>query len=307
MPAANAIETLGLTRNFGVKAAVDKLELRVPRGSIYGFLGPNGAGKTTTIRLILGLLRPTSGSILVDGEPFSPERRKILRGIGALVETPSLYPHLSGRENIEVNRRILDVPAAWAEEALALVELSADAHRPVRTYSLGMRQRLGLALAWLGKPSLLILDEPTNGLDPAGTRDLRKLLRQLVADLGATVLLSSHLLSEVDQIADHIGIIHRGRLLYQGRLSTLRQRPSSLRVSVDEPAAATRWLRANQWSAVENADRTISVEIETDLEISRVNQGLVAEGIKVFGLHRPQQSLEETFLRLISDSEAVPV
>jgi ABC-2 type transport system ATP-binding protein len=307
MAVPNAIETFGLTRNFGTKAAVNNLELRVPRESIYGFLGQNGAGKTTTIRLILGLLRPTSGSILINGEHLSPDRRSILRGIGALVETPTLYPHLSGRENLEVNRRILDVPVAWAEEALALVELSGDAHRPVRTYSLGMRQRLGLALAWLGRPSLLILDEPTNGLDPAGTRDLRKLLRQLVADRGATVLLSSHLLSEVDQIADQIGIIHRGRLLYQDSLSTLRQRPSSLRVNVDDPAAAIKWLRANQWSAVENADHSLAVEIDTDLEIPRVNQGLVAQGIKVFGLHRPQLSLEETFLRLVADSEAVPV
>ena len=147
MTIANAIETQGLTRTFGSKALVDKLELRVPQGSIYGFLGPNGAGKTTTIRLILGLLRPTSGSIIVNGELFSPERRELLRGIGSLVEMPSLYPHLTGRENVEVSRRILDVPTAWLEEALGLVELTADAHRPVRTYSLGMRKRLGLALA----------------------------------------------------------------------------------------------------------------------------------------------------------------
>lgn len=305
MSLTNAIETYELTRTFGAKAAVDKLEMRVPQGSIYGFLGPNGAGKTTAIRLILGLLRPTSGSILVNGEMFSPERRGLLRGIGALVEMPSLYPHLTGRENIEVNRRILDVPTAWANEALGLVELTADAHRPVRTYSLGMRQRLGLALAWLGRPSLLILDEPTNGLDPAGTRDLRRFLRQLVTAHGATVLVSSHLLGEVEQIADHIGIIHGGRLLCQQSLSELR-RPSRLRVSVDQLTRAADWLRTNQWSAVENSDKTLSVDVDSELDISRVNEGLIAAGIRVFGIYRPQQTLEDLFLRFIPHSEAMP-
>jgi ABC-2 type transport system ATP-binding protein len=305
MPEANAIETRELTRTFGAVAAVSNLELRVPKGSIYGFLGPNGAGKTTTIRLILGLLRPTSGSILLDGELFLPERRELLRGIGSLVEMPFLYPHLTGRENVEVNRRILGVPAAWAEEALALVELTADAHRPVRTYSLGMRQRLGLALAWLGRPSLLILDEPTNGLDPAGTRDLRSLLRRLVAERGVTVLLSSHLLGEVEQIADHVGIIYRGQLLYQQSLSDLRRQTSPLRVCVDKPADATNWLRANRWSALENPDRTLSVEVDSELDIARVNQGLVGQGIQVFELHRPPKTLEEIFLRFTSGPEAM--
>ena len=303
MPAANAIETFGLTRTFGAVAAVDKLDLKVPQGSIYGFLGPNGAGKTTTIRMLLGLLRPTAGSILVNGIGLSSERREFLRGIGALVEMPSLYAHLTGRENVEVNRRILDVPVAWAEEALALVKLTAEANRPVREYSLGMRQRLGLALAWLARPSLLILDEPTNGLDPAGARDLRQLLRQLVTESGVTVLLSSHLLGEVEQIADHIGIVHRGRLLFQQELAGWRQRASSLQVRVDKPTAAAGWLRANRWSAIEQNDRTLTVEVETELDISHINRGLVAEGIGVFGLHRSQETLEEMFLRLISNAE----
>jgi lantibiotic transport system ATP-binding protein len=217
-----AIETHQLTRRFGPRVAVDRVDLAVPRGAIYGFLGPNGAGKTTTIRLLLGLLRPTSGEILLNGHPFSRDRRDLLRGIGALVETPSLYPHLTGEENLEVTRRLLDIPAGRLPEVLELFGLTQDARRLVRTYSTGMRQLLGLALAWLGNPVLLILDEPTNSLDPSAMRKLRRLLRQLTTERGATVFLSSHVLTEVDQLVDWVGIIDHGRLLFQGALSSLK-------------------------------------------------------------------------------------
>jgi ABC-type multidrug transport system ATPase subunit len=217
-----AIETHDLTRAFAGRVAVDRLSLTVPRGVIYGFLGPNGAGKTTTIRLLLGLLQPTSGSILLHGEPFTRECRDLLREVGALVETPSLYPHLTGEENLEVTRRLLDLPSTSVREALDLFDLTRDAARPVRTYSSGMRQLLGLALAWLGKPNLLLLDEPANSLDPAATRRLRELLRRVTRERGVTVFLSSHVLGEVEQVADHVGIIHRGRLLFQGELLSLK-------------------------------------------------------------------------------------
>lgn len=173
MTQSPAIETRALTRRFGSRAAVRSLELSVPQGCIYGFLGPNGAGKTTTIRLLLGLLHPSEGDILLHGEPFTSERRDLLRDVGALVEPPSLYSHLTGRENLDLTRRLLGLPVARVEESLELTGLCADAGRVVPTYSLGMRQRLGLALAWLRKPRLLILDEPANGLDPAGTRESR--------------------------------------------------------------------------------------------------------------------------------------
>lgn len=215
-----AIETRGLTRSFGSCTAVDGLNLRVPRGSIYGFLGPNGAGKTTTIRLLLGLLRPNSGSILLNRQLLTQKRRELMRGIGALVETPSLYPHLTGRENLEVTRRIRNLPAACVADALALFNLTADAHRVVRGYSLGMRQRLGLALAWLGQPELMLLDEPANGLDPAGIRELRDRLRQLARDHNVTVFLSSHVLNEVEQVADWIGIINHGRLISRANFTS---------------------------------------------------------------------------------------
>ena len=215
-----AIETAGLTRAFGSRVAVNDLALQVPPASIYGFLGPNGAGKTTTIRLLLGLLRPTRGTILIDGEPLT---RKTLWGVGALVEGPSLYPHLTGEENLEVTRRLLGLPRASVARALERFELVNDARNLVRTYSTGMRQLLALAQAWLPEPHLLVLDEPTNGLDPGVTRSLRRMLRRTVDELHATVFLSSHILSEVEQVADWIGIIHRGRLLHQAPLAALKE------------------------------------------------------------------------------------
>jgi lantibiotic transport system ATP-binding protein len=216
-----AIETRGLTHSFGSRLAVDRLGLKVLRGTIYGFLGPNGAGKTTTIRLLLGLLKATSGSIFIEGGAFTPHQRTPLQGIGAVVEGPSLYPHLTGEENLEVTRRLRGASASRIADVLALVDLTADARSLVRVYSTGMRQRLALALALLAQPRLLLLDEPANGLDPSGIRDLRLLLKELAREQGVTVFVSSHALAEVEQIADDVGIINRGRLLFQGPLREL--------------------------------------------------------------------------------------
>ena len=216
-----AIETRALTRAFGATLAVDHVSLRVPRGAIYGFLGPNGAGKTTTIRLILGLLRGDAGEVWLNGERFTPDTRHLLRGVGALVEGPSLYPHLTGEENLEVSRRLLDLPHRLVHDALEQFGLSQVRGRLVRTYSTGMRQTLGLALASLARPTLLVLDEPTSGLDPVAARTVRGWLRTMVA-AGATVLVSSHILAEVEQLAEHVGVIHRGRLLFQGPMADLK-------------------------------------------------------------------------------------
>lgn len=218
-----AIETRGLTRAFGRSLAVDRVDLRVPRGAVYGFLGPNGAGKTTTIRLVLGLLTADGGEVWLNGARFTRDRRDLLREVGALVERPSLYPHLSGEENLEVIRRLLNLPRRRVDEVLDRFGLSAVRGRLVRTYSMGMRQLLGLSLAWITRPSLLVLDEPANGLDPAATRTLRALLRE-TATAGSSVLVSSHVLAEVEQVADHIGVIHQGQLLFQGELSALKAR-----------------------------------------------------------------------------------
>src|SRR6185503_17544218 len=237
------IETRGLSRRFGAQVAVDDLNLLVPAAGVYGFLGPNGAGKTTAIRMLLGLIRPDAGEVRLFGQPLMGNHRALMSRVGALVEAPSLYPHLTGRENLEVTRRLLGSPRALIDVALETVRMTRDANRRVREYSLGMKQRLGLALALLNKPQLLILDEPTNGLDPAGIHEMRDLIRRLPAEFGATIFLSSHLLSEVEQIAGHIGIIHQGRLLFQGALDELQaQQRERLIVGVNQPEQAIRCL-----------------------------------------------------------------
>jgi ABC-2 type transport system ATP-binding protein len=296
MTSAPAIETRGLTRRFGSRLVVDSLNLSVPAGCICGFLGPNGAGKTTTIRLLLGLLRPTAGTILLHGEVLSNSRPHVRRRIGALIETPSLYPHLSGRENLEVFRRLLDVPAGRIEEVLRLVQLTADADRLVRVYSLGMRQRLALALALVGDPTLLVLDEPANGLDPAGVRDLRDFLRRLV-QRGVTVFLSSHLLSEVEQIADCLAILNQGRLLFQGTLAAFEaERGSSLVVRVDRPAEATALLAAQGWTAKNLPDGSLAVSTVGVIHAATINAALVKAGIAVSRISEQQPTLEALFL-----------
>jgi ABC-type multidrug transport system ATPase subunit len=294
-----AIESRGLTRTFGSFTAVNGLELRVPRGIIYGFLGPNGAGKTTTIRLLLGLLRPTSGTILLNGELLTQERRELMRGIGALVETPSLYPHLTGRENLEVTRRILKLPRSRVVDTLALFGLTADASRVVRAYSLGMRQRLGLALAWLGEPSLMMLDEPANGLDPAGIRELRGHLLHLAHDHNVTIFLSSHVLNEVEQVADCIGIINRGQLLFQGKLQELQRYQAPLTVVADRGFDAAALLKANGWRVLKDSANLLEVQISLDADIAAINRCLLDNGLQVYRLERRPETLEDLFLRMV--------
>jgi lantibiotic transport system ATP-binding protein len=296
MPQATcAIETQNLSRRFGSRVAVQRLELRVAEGSIYGFLGLNGAGKTTTIRLLLGLIRPDEGRVEIFGRPF---RHDVLGRVGCLVEVPSLYSHLTGRENLEVTRRQVAASRASVDRALATVGLTHDAGRLVREYSLGMKQRIGLALALLNTPDLLILDEPTNGLDPAGIHEIRDLLRRLPAQYGVTVFLSSHLLSEVEQVAGVVGIIHEGRLLFQGPLADLRSRRSRrLRIGVRETASALRLLRSAGFVA--HLDEPDFVIVETQsLDADRINRLLVENDQRVFQLTPQDESLEDIFLSM---------
>jgi ABC-2 type transport system ATP-binding protein len=300
-----AIETSGLTRRFGAQLAVEDLNLMVPGGGVYGFLGPNGAGKTTTIRMLLGLIRPDAGEVRLFGAPLAADRQSLVRMIGALVETPSLYPHLTGRENLEVTRRMLSAPREFIDKALEVVKLAPDAHRRVREYSLGMRQRLGLALALLNKPRLLILDEPTNGLDPAGIHEMRDLIRRLPAEFGATVFLCSHLLSEVEQIAGHIGIIHQGKLLFQGALAELQaQRQEHLIVGVKHlelPEQAERMMRclnAAGWGAQKRDDGLLNISAASREDAALINSLLVRQGFEIFHIALAQASLEDIFLTL---------
>lgn len=218
----NMIITERLTKRYKNFTSVSNLSLHVRRGSIYGFLGPNGAGKSTTMKMLLGLTAPTEGRFTIDGMQFPHDRLKILKEIGSFIEAPSFYPNLTGRENLDVIRRILGLQKNTVEDALELVGLSGFGDRLAKKYSLGMKQRLGLAGALLGRPPILILDEPTNGLDPSGIHEIRSLVKSLPELYDCTILISSHMLSEMELIADDIGILNHGRLLFEGSLDDLR-------------------------------------------------------------------------------------
>lgn len=217
------IKTEQLTKKYKSFAAVNDVSLHIRKGSIYGFLGPNGAGKSTTMKMLLGLTAPTKGSFTIDGKQFPTNRISILKEVGSFIESPSFYANLTGRENLDVIRHILGLSKSAVEDALELVGLSEFGDRLAKKYSLGMKQRLGLAGALLGRPPILILDEPTNGLDPSGIHEIRNLIKSLPDLYDCTVLISSHMLSEIELIADDIGILNHGRLLFEGSLDNLRQ------------------------------------------------------------------------------------
>jgi lantibiotic transport system ATP-binding protein len=302
-----SIATYGLSRRFGQLTAVDELDLRVPAGSIYGFLGPNGAGKTTTIRMLLGLIRPTQGKIELMDSPLERERPRLLGRVGALVESPSLYPHLTGRENLELTRRMLGAHPQQVERALHIVRLQDSASRLVGQYSMGMRQRLGLACALLAEPELLILDEPTNGLDPAGIHEMRDLITRLPKEQGVTVFLSSHLLNEVEQMATHIGIIQQGKLLFQGTPGQLQaQLEDSLILGVDQLERAEHILAGLGWSVQRhvNGHERLVIKVNGTSDAAMLNTQLVMAGINVYHLSVDQPSLEQIFLKLTQAQQA---
>ena len=217
------ITTKHLTKKYKNFVSVNNVSLHIRKGSIYGFLGPNGAGKSTTMKMLLGLTAPTKGSFSIDGKHFPEDRMDILKEIGSFIEAPSFYANLTGRENLDVIRRILGLPKESVEDALQLVGLAEFGDRLAKKYSLGMKQRLGLAGALLGRPPILILDEPTHGLDPSGIHEIRELVKSLPGLYDCTILISSHMLSEIELMADDIGILNHGRLLFEGSLDELRQ------------------------------------------------------------------------------------
>lgn len=300
----SVIQTSSLTRRFGDLTAVDNVDLQVPRGSVYGFLGPNGAGKTTMIRMLLGLIRPNAGEVHLFGQPLLRNRLDLLGRVGALVESPSLYPNLTGRENLEVTRRLIGGETAQIGQALYIVRLEDAADRLVRGYSNGMKQRLGLALALLCTPELLILDEPTNGLDPGGIQEMRDLIGHLPGEYGVTVFLSSHLLAEVEQVATHIGIIQEGRLRFQGTLDDLHtQMEEHVVVGVDQPEKAEGVLRQEGWPVHRNGGHRITVAANGRSDASMVNAQLVHEGVNVYHLSLEQPTLEDIFMTLTNNAE----
>lgn len=291
-----AIQTRALTRVFDGGHGVRALDLDVPAGVVHGFLGPNGAGKTTTIRLLLGLLRPQAGDVRLFGRDLHADRA-VLAQVGALVESPALYPHLSGRANLEVERRLRGHPATRVDAVLERVGLRADAGRRVREYSLGMRQRLGIALALLPAPRLLVLDEPGNGLDPGGIQDMRRLLRGFAADDGITVFVSSHQLSEVELVASHVTVLDAGRLRFQGRLDDLRNRARPrLRLRCDDPARALALLAGAGDDLRVDPDGRLSLRPRRDA--AAINHQLVSAGIAVSELAPEPVTLESLYFDL---------
>ncbi|MFD7522442.1 ABC transporter ATP-binding protein [Paenibacillus chitinolyticus] len=299
------IQTFGLSKQYKLRSAVDNVNLQIRKGDIYGFLGPNGAGKTTTIRMLLGLIRPTKGTVQLFGKDLRKEKLAILRKVGSLVEYPSYYGHLTAYENLEAIRRILDVPKQRIDEVLAIVRLTKEAKRPVKGYSLGMKQRLGIAAALLGSPELLVLDEPTNGLDPSGILEIRELIKSMPQQYGVTVLVSSHLLSEVDQMASRVGIISGGSMIFEDTIESLRKRAGGqIRIAVDAPQQALRTAASAGCFAV--ADETsLLLEEAPDEKIAQVVAGLVQAGHSVYRVEEKKKSLEDFFLDLVGEGESL--
>ncbi|EWH21878.1 ABC transporter ATP-binding protein [Bacillus haynesii] len=290
--------TKNLTKKFGKQTSVSGLEMKIEKGQIYGFLGPNGAGKTTTIRMLLGLIKSTNGNIRLFGQDIRKNRLQILQRIGSLVESPSYYGNLTGRENLEVIRRVRDLPEGRIGEVLEIVRLTKVADRLTKEYSLGMKQRLGIAAALMSKPDLLVMDEPTNGLDPAGIHEIRELIKELPDRYGMTVLVSSHLLSEIDQMATQVGIIMNGKLIFQDDIEALRKKQKPLlkiganNIHEAQSIIQNRGLHAK----LQEGNLWIS---ETSPEfVSEINGILVQSGVSVYRLEEVKRSLEDIFLEL---------
>ena len=294
-----ALQTEDLTKRFAGRTAVDRLTMRVERRDIYGFLGPNGAGKSTTLRMLLGLVRPTSGVIKFPVRASTWEYLRARSRVGAIIETPAFYENFSGRRNLQLLASLSGgVQKKRVEEVLEIVDLRERARDPVKVYSYGMRQRLGIAQALLPTPELIILDEPTNGLDPQGIQQTRDLIRRLRDEFKLTVLLSSHLLTEIEQLCNRVGIIHEGRLLYEGGPETLIAPTSLYKVRVDDLSRAFELLTREPGMTVSRNGASF-LRVEADAEsISAVNALLVDNKIKVYELSPAQESLEEAFLRL---------
>ena len=296
------IETKALCKQYGPHTAVDHVELHVPQGCVYGFIGPNGAGKSTTMKMLLGLIHPSAGRVRLLGQELTEKSRlPLLRQTGSLIESPAGYLHLTAQENLEIVADLKGVPHKDIGRVLDIVHLTQDRNRKVGQYSLGMKQRLGIAMALLGSPKLLILDEPTNGLDPAGIQEMRALIRNMPAATGATVLISSHLLGEMEQMVEQVGIIDHGHILFEGPLTELqRHSRGNVTLRLLDPAKAAPILRANGLTAHSDSC-VVTLPPLRDALLADLVQKLAACGAGVVELTPHTKTLEEIFLSLTSE------
>ena len=295
---ATALRTIGLSKSYGKRLAVDQLDLEVNSAELFGFLGPNGAGKTTTIRMALGLIAPTGGSVEVLGKDVRSHRSEVLPRVGALVESPALYSYLSGRDNLRALGDLLGgVSEKRIDEVLEIVSLAGRDRDKVRTYSMGMKQRLGLGIALLNDPELLILDEPANGLDPAGIVEMRDLMRRLAAE-GKTVFISSHVLSEVQQICTRVAIINHGKLVRIAAVHDLLQAPGEFEVKVDAPEDLVEALRRQPWGTSARSEEGMVITPAPDGKGRNLIRFLVDNGFTPDAVAERQRDLEDIFLSL---------
>jgi ABC-type multidrug transport system ATPase subunit len=295
-----AIETVGLTYNFGAQTVVKNLSLQVPTGSIYGFLGPNGAGKTTTIKILLNLLKSPTDQVFIFGKDINTNRIASLKRMGALVEQPAIYGHLTGKENLINRCLLLGIKKSKATEMLALVGLTAAADKKAGKYSLGMKQRLGIALALVSDPEVLLLDEPTNGLDPNGIIEVRNLMIDLATKHNKTILVSSHLLAEIERTATHVGIINKGELLFQGTISDLHNLSKpTVKIETNDLEKTIQLLEGNA-EIIKQEGNTVTVPFKNKEDMANLNTLLVQNGVKVYTINMERKDLENLFLDITS-------
>ncbi|MFD0704351.1 ABC transporter ATP-binding protein [Alloscardovia venturai] len=307
----SAISTRELTKIYKGVPAVSQVNLNIPQGSVYGFLGPNGAGKTTTMKMILGLIHPTSGSVSVLGTPMNQKNRlEILRSVGSLIEQPSYYGNLTAYENLDIVRHLKNLPESVIAEALHTVQLDPQSKKLVKHFSLGMKQRLGTAAALLGRPRVLLLDEPTNGLDPAGIQEIRELIRTLPHAFGMTVLVSSHLLSEIDQMAQYVGIISHGSMKFDGSLESLHRKAHSwVSIRTTDSESAVNILKTEMSDrdnfynvqADSHEEGYFTLNVLDDDVIAHVTRLLITQGIDVLRVEEHHEDLESIFLSMTED------
>lgn len=297
-----SITTNNLTYRFnGKETVLSDINLQVPTGSIYGFLGPNGAGKTTTLRLILGLLKKQDGEINIFNQPFEKNRINILRKTGSLIESPSLYAHLSAKENLAILQKVYQCKPSRIEEVLKIVGLENTGKKSTGKFSLGMKQRLSIAIALMHEPELLILDEPTNGLDPNGIIEMRELLKQLNKDLGMTILVSSHLLAEIEKMVTHVGIINKGKLIFQGTMGELHEaqhQQSYMCFETGNVEKSKQVLKTNGIQFQQEGNQLHMPVLEREL-IASINKQLVEEDIQVYQISIVKNDLESIFIDLV--------